>query len=76
MERKNERHTYISAGISREAFQASGCQLTLADDTLEYFIHAHDHSPYKDIECNEGCQVIRNGKVEFVTRSDVGADAR
>jgi hypothetical protein len=76
MQRKNERHTFIAANISREAFQDVGVRLTIEDDTLSYFVHAHDYNSYtSSAECTDGCKVIRKGKVESVTQMDVGERA-
>jgi hypothetical protein len=66
----NERHTYIVPGISREAFQDVGVQATIKDSSLSYFLHAHPYDPFGRTPCNDKCQIIRTGKVEYVTRSD------
>lgn len=66
----SERHTFVSAGIYREAFQDAGVRLTTEDPDLEYYIHAHKYEPHRAFKCNDRCQVVRTGKVEFVTRSD------
>lgn len=64
---KNERHSYISRGVSREAFQDVAVKHTSDDDSLEWYLHNHAHS---DTRCNEECQVVRSGKVEFVPQMD------
>ena len=70
MEEKNERHTYICTGVSREAFQDVGLRATTEDPTLTYFVHDHPYDPYGPIPCGDLCQVIRNGKSQFVTQMD------
>lgn len=69
----SERHTFVSAGISREAFQDSGIKLTTQDDKLDYYIHMHKYTPVVRTPCNEGCQIVRHGEVAFVTQT---ADAK
>lgn len=76
MEPLNERHSFIVAGIFREAFQEIAVRATVEDDTLSWYLHAHNHDPYGAAECNERCQVVRSGKVEYVTHSDVANPQR
>jgi hypothetical protein len=66
---KNERHSYIGKGISREAFQDVAVRQTTEDDTLHWYLHAH---PYDEPLCNERCQLVHKGIVETnVTQMDV-----
>ncbi|HJS82561.1 MAG TPA: hypothetical protein VJ742_06965 [Nitrososphaera sp.] len=66
---KNERHSYIGKGISREAFQDIAVQHTVEDDTLHWYLHAHS---YNESACNERCQVVHRGIVATgVTQMDV-----
>lgn len=63
----SERHAYIISGVSREAFQDVGVRQTSADPDLSYYLHAHSHDPYvpsPTSNCNDACQVIRNGTVQ------------
>lgn len=73
IETTEQRHVYITKGISREAFTATGVKLTTEDDKLTYYVHGHRHDPYGEIPCNDTCTVIHMGKVDkalVVTQSD------
>lgn len=72
---KNERHVFIVAGISREAFTEHGVRQTTADPGLLYYVHGHRHDPYGAVPCNCECIIVRAGKVEPITLSD-DANAR
>ena len=64
----SERHSYIGKGISREAFQDVAVRQTTEDTDLSWYLHAH---PHNETTCNERCQLVHKGKVEFVTQMDV-----
>ena len=66
----DERHSYISQGISREAFQNAAVRQTSLpeNENLWWFLHAHTHS---ETVCNERCQIVCKGKVESVTQMGV-----
>lgn len=59
-----QRHVYITEGISREAFTDTGVKLTTGDSELTYFIHQHKYDPYGEVPCNDECTCVRTGKVE------------
>ena len=66
-----DRHSYISVGISREAFQDVAVRQTSQpeNEDLYWYLHAHR---YSETVCNEGCQVVHRGIVATnVTRLDV-----
>lgn len=70
----NERHVYITSGISREAFTDTGVRQTTEDPDLSYFVHGHSYDMFEDTPCNDKCTVVRMGKVdrvELITHSDV-----
>lgn len=64
-----ERHSYISQGISHEAFQDAAVRQTSLPENAElyWYLHAHAHT-FGKISCNDRCQVVHNGKAENVTR--------
>lgn len=69
MTEKNERHSYISRGISREAFQDVAVRATIEDDTLHWYLHAHS---YDERRCTDKCQLVHKGIVATnVTQMDV-----
>lgn len=59
----SERHVYISAGISREAFTAIAYGATMIDRDLTYHIHAHTYNVYGDTPCNDQCALIDRGVI-------------
>lgn len=65
-----QRHVFITPGISREAFVDTGVRLTNADPNLDYYVHQHRHDPYENLPCNNGCTVIHMGEQKGVTQSD------
>ena len=76
-----ERHSYISVGISREAFQDAAIRQTSLEENedLKWYLHAHNHH---ETNCNERCQLVYRGTVTNdvagVTQMDVaksGGDA-
>jgi len=69
MTEKNERHSYIVKGISREAFQDVAVRQTSEDSALRWYLHAH---PHNEAVCNERCQLVHKGVVTTnVTQMDV-----
>lgn len=64
----SERHTFIIPGVSREAYQDVAVRATVEDSDLAYYLHGHPFDPFHQTPCNDRCQVVRNGNVEFVTQ--------
>lgn len=65
------RHSYISAGISREAFQDAAIRQTIQPENtdLKWYLHAHNHH---ETNCNERCQLVYRGIVTTnVTQMEV-----
>lgn len=58
-----QRHTYITLGISRETFVDIGCRATSEDPDLTYVVHKHSYDPYGETPCNGQCTTIRGGQV-------------
>jgi len=73
---KNDRHVFITSGISREAFTEHGVRLTTEDPELSYYVHEHRYDLYGAVPCNDKCTVVRTGRVEPVTHSDVANPRR
>lgn len=66
-----QRHSYISQGISREAFQDAAIQQTSLPENadLNWYLHAHSFS---ETTCNERCQLVHRGIIATnVTQMDV-----
>jgi len=72
----DRRDVFIMSGISREAFTETGVRLTTEDTDLEYYVHEHSYDLYGATPCNDKCTVVRMGKVERVTHSDVANPQR
>jgi len=65
----SERHSYITKGISREAFQDVAVKQTTEDQELSWHLHAH---PQAEARCNDRCQLVHKGIVAAnVTQMDV-----
>lgn len=62
-DKPEERHVYISEGISREAFTDVGVRATAGRTDLIYFIHEHKYNPFGDTPCNDRCTLIQSGIV-------------
>jgi len=70
----NERHSFISEGISREAFQEIAVRETTRDTELKWYLHAHPYDQFATITCNPRCQIVHKGIVATnVTQMDVAS---
>jgi hypothetical protein len=72
----DQRHIYITPGISRETFTEVGVRMTTKDTELDYYIHQHRYDMFDSLPCNHECTVIRLGKVERVVHITQTDDAK
>lgn len=70
----SERHGYVSAGISREAFTEQYMKATSTDSDLTCYVHEHKWIPFDGLKaCNDKCTQIQQGETSPVLPSDKAA---
>lgn len=57
-----ERHAFVSDGISRETFTELAVKLTTKDPELRYFVHMHNHAEWHGDACDDGCLLFVSGQ--------------
>lgn len=69
----NERHAYVYGGISWQAFMDYATKVTNEQTDLSCYVHNHRYVMHALVPkgCNEGCKIVRKGKVAKVLETPV-----